>query len=114
MDIDASYDFRNDVRPNNDPDIHSKKLKLYHKTLWSKPLPSGENFLLDYSITGKYLSSKSSVGEFELSSDSITHSYIGVKRMNYGVRKRGVVGVGVTEALLTEQQSPLLVELVDH
>ena len=82
MDIDASYDFRNDVRPNNDPDIHSKKLKLYHKTLWSKPLPSGENFLLDYSITGKYLSSKSSVGEFELSSDSITHSYIGVKRMN--------------------------------
>ena len=82
MDIDASYDFRNDVRPNNDPDIHSEKLKLYHKTLWSKPLPSGENFLLDYSITGKYLSSKSSVGEFELSSDSITHSYIGVKRMN--------------------------------
>ena len=82
MDIDASYDFRNDVRPNNDPDIHSKKLKLYHKILWSKPLPSGEDFLLDYSITGKYLSSKSSVGEFELSSDSITHSYIGVKRMN--------------------------------
>ena len=82
MDIDASYDFRNDVRPNNDPDIHSKKLKLYHKILWSKPLLSGEDFLLDYSITGKYLSSKSSVGEFELSSDSITHSYIGVKRMN--------------------------------
>ena len=82
MDIDASYDFRNDVRPNNDPDIHSKKLKLYHKILWSKPLPSGENFLLDYSTTGKYLSSKSSIGEFELSSDSITHSYIGVKRMN--------------------------------
>ena len=82
MDIDASYDFRNDVRPNNDPDIHSEKLKLYHKILWSKPLPSGEDFLLDYSITGKYLSSKSSVGEFELSSDSITHSYIGVKRMN--------------------------------
>jgi hypothetical protein len=82
MDIDASYDFRNDVRPNNDPDIHSKKLKLYHKILWSKPLPSGKDFLLDYSITGKYLSSKSSIGEFELSSDSITHSYIGVKRMN--------------------------------
>ena len=82
MDIDASYDFRNDVRPNNDPDIHSEKLKLYHKILWSKLLPSGEDFLLDYSITGKYLSSKSSVGEFELSSDSITHSYIGVKRMN--------------------------------
>ena len=82
MDIGASYDFRNDVRPNNDPDIHSEKLKLYHKILWSKPLPSGEDFLLDYSITGKYLSSKSSVGEFELSSDSITHSYIGVKRMN--------------------------------
>ena len=82
MDIDASYDFRNDVRPNNDPDIHSKKLKLYHKILWSKQLPSGKDFLLDYSITGKYLSSKSSIGEFELSSDSITHSYIGVKRMN--------------------------------
>jgi len=82
MDIDASYDFRNDVRPNNDPDNHSEKLKLYHKILWSRPLPSGEDFLLDYSITGKYLSSKSSVGEFELSSDSITHSYIGVKRMN--------------------------------
>ena len=73
---------KTDVRPNTDPDIHSKELKLCHKILWSKPLPSGEDFLLDYSITGKYLSSKSSIGEFELSSDSITHSYIGVKRMN--------------------------------
>ena len=83
MNIDISFDFRDDVRPNTDPDIHSKKLKLYHKTLWSKPLPSGNNFLLDYSVNGKYLSHKSSLGEFELSSDSITHSYIGVKRMNF-------------------------------
>ena len=82
MNIDISFDFRDDVRPNTDPDIHSKELKLYHKILWSKPLPTGEKFLLDYSLTGKYLFHKSSLGEFEFSSDSITHSYIGVKRMN--------------------------------
>jgi len=82
MDIDISFDFRNDVKSNNDPDIYSKILKLYHKSLWSKPLPTGEVFLLEHSTKGKYLSHKSSVGEFELSSDSITHSYVGVKRMN--------------------------------
>ena len=82
MNIDISFDFRDDVRANTDPDIHSKTLKLYHKILWSKPLPSGNNFLLDYSLTGKYLFHKSYLGEFEVSSDSITHSYIGVKRMN--------------------------------
>ena len=45
MNIDISFDFRDDVRPNTDPDIHSKELKLYHKILWSKPLPTGEKFL---------------------------------------------------------------------
>ena len=44
MNIDISFDFRDDVRANTDPDIHSKTLKLYHKILWSKPLPSGNNF----------------------------------------------------------------------
>ena len=61
MNIDISFDFRDDVRANTDPDIHSKELKLYHKILWSKPLPSGNNFLLDYSLTDKYLFHKSSL-----------------------------------------------------
>ena len=80
--IDNTYDFRKDVKPNADPDKDSKKLRSYHKKLWSKNLPSGEKFNLSDTEPNKYLFHKSSLGEFEFSSDSITHSYIGVKRMN--------------------------------
>ena len=45
MIIDNTYDFRKDIKPNQDPDKYSKKLRSYHKELWSKILPSGEKLM---------------------------------------------------------------------
>lgn len=67
--IDTSYDMRADSS-GKDPDSHSPTLRRYHQLLWSKPLPSGAMFDLD-----DRLHHQSSLGEFWLSSDSITHTY---------------------------------------
>ena len=95
--IDINFDFRNDVPANKDPDIFSKKLKQYHKILWSKKLPSGETFDLTDTITEKYLYHQSSLGEFSLSSDNISHSYIHVKRFK-----------SITSQLSENQQEEIL------
>ena len=79
--IDITFDFRNDVRPNADPDKESKILLSYHKYLWSKNLPNGRKFELSYNEPNKYLFHKSSLGEFSLSSDGIGVSFINRKDM---------------------------------
>lgn len=79
-DIDISFDFRKDSR-GLDPDKYSNTLKQYHKLLWSKPLPSGQLFLLDDQQSNSYLYHKSSVGKFYLSSDSLITTFVGWKRM---------------------------------
>jgi len=58
-----------------DPDSTSPTLRRYHKLLWSKPLPSGEVFDLRDDKRGFYLFYSSSLGDFSLGSDAITHSY---------------------------------------
>ena len=83
MIIDNTYDFRKDVKPNADPDIHSKKLRSYHKELWSKTLPSGKKFNLSDAEPNKYLFHKSSLGKFSLSSDGIGVTFIYRKSMDY-------------------------------
>lgn len=83
MVIDRSFDFRTDVRPSQDPDKYSPALRSYHKALWSKPLPNGKFFELIDNRPDKYLYHSSELGDFSLSSDSITHSYIFTKRMAY-------------------------------
>ena len=80
--IDTSFDFRSDVKPYQDPDIHSKQLRQNHKLLWSKELPNGDKLNLKIT-TGKYLVHESDTGFFEFSSDGILHSYITTKRMNH-------------------------------
>jgi len=95
--IDINFDFRNDVTKNKDPDVFSQKLQQYHKTLWSKNLPSGKLFDLTDTITGKYLFHQSSLGEFSLSSDNISHSYIHVKRFK-----------SITSQLNDKQQEEIL------
>ena len=80
MIIDNTYDFRKDVKPNADPDKDSKKLRSYHKELWSKNLPSGEKFNLSDIEPNKYLFHKSSLGEFSLSSDGIGVTFRGHKK----------------------------------
>jgi hypothetical protein len=81
MRIDPAFDFHTEIPPRADPDKYSKTLRQYHKELWSKPLPTGGNFALSDAVSGKYLFHQSSLGEFSLSSDTIAHSYVNVKRM---------------------------------
>lgn len=79
MMFDAEYDHRLDSN-GQDPDTHSPTLKLQHQLLWGKSLPSGLLFDLQPE-PGKYLIHNSPLGEFHLSSDSISHSLREQKRM---------------------------------
>ncbi len=73
--IDTTFNFQSDTPPGGDPDASSPTLRRYHRTLWSKPLPSGTQFELVDSTPGVYLHHRSEVGEFWLSSDSIIASF---------------------------------------
>lgn len=66
-----------------DPDSTSPTLRKYHKFLWSKPLPNGEQFELTDHKIGTYLHHKSGIGEYFLGSDAITHSYRNHKRKTW-------------------------------
>ena len=72
--IDITFDFRTDAG-GKDPDSHSRTLRRYHKLLWSKPLPSGQFFLLDDTTPGAYLHHRSDLGEFVLSSDRVMATF---------------------------------------
>jgi hypothetical protein len=74
MEIDISFDFRTDAR-GKDPDTHSPTLRLYHRLLWSKPLPGKALFSLTETTPRAYLHHRSSLGEFYLSSDSVIPTF---------------------------------------
>ena len=78
MAISTEFDFRSDSN-GRDPDSASPTLRSYHQLLWSKPLPSGELFDLAR-VPGSYLTHSSQLGEFKLSSDTISNSQRGSKR----------------------------------
>jgi len=59
--IGTSFDFRLDAG-GKDPDSYSPTLRRYHQLLWSKPLPGGAFFDLDF-VDG-YLHHRSDLGEF--------------------------------------------------
>jgi hypothetical protein len=73
MKIDVTFNVYADAR-GGDPDRTSPTLRSYHQALWSKPLPSGDDFRLDQK-RGAYLYHSSALGTFYLGSDAITHSY---------------------------------------
>ncbi|MCP4489343.1 MAG: hypothetical protein GY820_18840 [Gammaproteobacteria bacterium] len=85
--IDTKYDFQSEVSKNSDPDRYSPTLRKYHKILWSKRLPNGEDFKLKDTYPKGYLYHQSNLGEFKLSSDAITHSYKNTKRMSHIIEK---------------------------
>jgi len=72
--IDITFDMRTDSN-GKDPDSASKTLKTYHKILWSKRLPNGNEFILNNNVSGAYLYHNSFLGEYWLSSDSVIHTY---------------------------------------
>jgi hypothetical protein len=84
--LDIKYDFRIDAN-DGDVDKCSATLKKYHKILWSKPLPSGKEFVLDDKIRNGYLYSKIGVEEYFLSSDSIVRTYSKWKRIQHIIKK---------------------------
>ena len=86
MMIDTKFNVHSDAN-GGDPDISSPTLRLYHKFLWSKPLPNGQTFELDNKKSGMYLYHKSKLGEFNLGSDAITHSYRNQTRKQWLIRQ---------------------------
>jgi hypothetical protein len=78
MYIATMFDARTDSN-GRDPDSASPTLRLYHQMLWSKPLPSGALFNLERS-PGTYLTHASHLGDFKLSSDTISNSLRSSKR----------------------------------
>lgn len=79
--FDIKFDFSKEVKSGRDPDRYSVTLREYHKKLWGKPLPNGEIFDLKDVYPKGYLYHGSTTGEFDLTSDAITHSYKNTKRM---------------------------------
>jgi len=71
--IDTNFDFRTDSH-DRDPDTHSSMLKQYHKLLWTKPLPSGQFFVLSDKTEKRYLVFENSDETHFLTSDSIVNS----------------------------------------
>jgi hypothetical protein len=73
--IDTTFDFRSDAA-GKDPDNFSPTPRRYHKLLWSKPLPSGDMFVLEIITTYRLvLHHVSSRGEFFLTSDSTVQTW---------------------------------------
>ncbi len=83
--IDITFDVRTDSG-GKDPDKYSGTLRKYHKVLWSKPLPDGKCFDLDDTNDYVYLSHRSEMGNFYLTSDSIVHTYFKWKRTQHIVQ----------------------------
>ena len=86
MKIDTEFLVYSDSK-GRDPDIFSPTLKKYNQFLWSKPLPCGTNFELQIGKPKTYLYHKSNLGEFFLSSDTITHTYSKWKRLTHIIEK---------------------------
>ena len=76
MRIDTAFDFRSDTPQDGDPDRDSPRLRKFHRLLWSKALPSGAQFTLDQTTYGAYLHHHSELGEFVVSSDTMTSTFI--------------------------------------
>lgn len=86
MIVDTKFNVYSDAQ-GGDPDSTSQTLRLYHRILWSKPLPNGKIFELSDNKNGVYLYHYSEQGEFFLGSDAITHSYKNNKRKYWLTRQ---------------------------
>jgi hypothetical protein len=77
--IDVTFDVRTDSH-GKDPDTASATLKRFHAELWSKPLPDGSQFHLE-DAGGQYLLAVHTGGSFRVTSDTISNSMSGHKRL---------------------------------
>lgn len=79
--IDVEFDHRTDSN-GKDPDLHSPTLRNHHQELWAKELPSGEKLTIE-KIPKHYLLHTSQLGEFSLSSDTISNSLRSHKKLKH-------------------------------
>lgn len=80
MKVDTSFAMYSDTPKGKDPDKDSSTLRRYHKYLWSKSLPSGQELHLSDKQPGCYLYFNTGSVEMALASDSIIHTYSKWKR----------------------------------
>ena len=83
--IDVEFDFSKEAK-GRDPDRHSPTLIKYHRMLWQKPLRNNKLFDLTFSEKNR-LTHSSDLGVFELSSDTIGHTYRKWKRMAHIIKQ---------------------------
>lgn len=74
--VDISFDFHRDTPSGGDPDKLSPTLHRYHRLLWGRPLPDGQDFHLDDVRPRHYLRHHSLAGrDFWLSSDAVMPTF---------------------------------------
>jgi len=83
--LDVEFDFSKEAK-GRDPDRHSPTLIKYHRMLWQKPLKDNKLFDLTFSEKNR-LTHSSDLGVFELSSDTIGHTYRKWKRMAHIIKQ---------------------------
>lgn len=83
--LDVEFDFSKEAK-GRDPDRHSPTLIKYHRMLWQKPLRNNKLFDLTFSEKNR-LTHSSDLGVFELSSDTIGHTYRKWKRMAHIIKQ---------------------------
>jgi hypothetical protein len=83
--LDVEFDFSKEAK-GRDPDRHSPTLIKYHRMLWQKPLKDNKLFDLTFSEKNR-LTHNSDLGVFELSSDTIGHTYRKWKRMAHIIKQ---------------------------
>ena len=83
--IDTRYNFQAETEP-RDADRYSRRLREYHRILWSKPLPNGDFFRLE-SISRNQLYYKSKLEEFFLSSDRAVSTFSTWQRTKHIIKE---------------------------
>jgi hypothetical protein len=76
--IDTTFNFTTELN-GRDPDAHSPTLREYHRLLWSKPLPGGDH--IEIEEINSELIYRFNMQTLKFSSDSISNSYIGTKKI---------------------------------
>ena len=83
--LDVEFDFYKEAK-GGDPDRHSPTLIKYHRMLWQKTVRNNKLFNLTVSYKNR-LTHSSDLGVFELSSDTIGHTYRKWKRMAHIIKQ---------------------------
>lgn len=74
--VDVTFDFLSETPPGKDADAVSPTLRRYHQLLWSKPLPSGPDLVLQ-TEPGAHLVHRAQEQTHYLASDAITTNLYG-------------------------------------